>query len=58
MPNSAPPRTGRNRQLALMATMDKEKQLEYSLTVLKRRDAAISRVIDMSGQVALYKFSQ
>lgn len=41
-----------------MATMDKEKQLEYNLAVLKRRDAAISGVIDMSGHVVLYRFSE
>ena len=38
--------------------MDKEKQLEYNLAVLKRRDAAISGVIDMSGHVVLYRFSE
>jgi mRNA-decapping enzyme 1B len=41
-----------------MATMDKEKQLEYNVAVLKRRDAAISGVIDMSGHVVLYRFSE
>ena len=41
-----------------MATMDKEKQLEYNLAVLKRRDAAISGVVDMSGHVVLYRFSE
>ena len=41
-----------------MATLDKEKQLEYNLAVLKRRDAAITGVIDMSGHVVLYRFSE
>ena len=41
-----------------MASLDKEKQLEYNLAVLKRRDAAISGVVDMSGHVVLYRFSE
>ena len=53
-PSSAPTRLSE----AKMATMDKEKQLEYNLAVLKRRDAAISGVIDMSGHVVLYRFSE
>jgi hypothetical protein len=47
-----------SRSAAKMATMDKEKQLEYNLAVLKRRDAAISGVVDMSGHVVLYRFSE
>lgn len=35
--------------------MDKDKQLEYNLAVLKRRDASITKVLDMAGHVVLYQ---
>jgi mRNA-decapping enzyme 1B len=37
---------------------DKTKQLEYNLSVLKRRDAAITRLLDMAGHVVLYQFNE
>jgi len=37
---------------------DKAKQFEYNLTVLKRRDAAITEILDMSGHVVLYQFNE
>ena len=41
-----------------MAAMERSKQLEYNLAVLKRRDASISRVLDMAGHVVLYQFNE
>jgi len=41
-----------------MAELTKEQQLQYNLTILKRRDAAISGVVDMAGHVVIYKFSE
>ncbi len=37
---------------------DKEAQLEYNLGVLKRRDAAITNLVDMAGHVVLYQFNE
>lgn len=37
---------------------DREKQLEYNLSVLKRRDAAIKDVLDMAGHVVMYRFNE
>ena len=45
-------------ELALTATMDKEKLLEIALGLRKWRDAAVSGVIDMSSHVVLYRFSE
>mmetsp|Transcript_38846 Transcript_38846/g.128635 ORF Transcript_38846/g.128635 Transcript_38846/m.128635 type:complete len:372 (+) Transcript_38846:2-1117(+) len=41
-----------------MASIDKDKQLEYNLAVLKRRDAAITEVLKMAGHVVLYQFNE
>jgi hypothetical protein len=41
----------------LMQT-DKAKQLEYNLAVLKRRDADISEVLNMTGHVVLYQYNE
>lgn len=41
-----------------MAELTKEQQLQYNLTILKRRDAAITGVVDMAGHVVIYKFSE
>ena len=41
-----------------MRQLDKPKQLEYNLAVLKRRDANITRVLDMAGHVVLYQFNE
>ena len=38
--------------------LERSKQLEYNLTVLKRRDADIVRVLDMAGHVVLYQFNE
>ena len=38
--------------------LERSKQLEYNLAVLKRRDAAITRVLDMAGHVVLYQFNE
>lgn len=38
--------------------IERSKQLEYNLAVLKRRDAEISRVLDMAGHVVLYQFNE
>lgn len=37
---------------------ERAKQMEYNLAVLRRRDAAISRVLDMAGHVVLYHFDE
>eukprot|EP00325_Prymnesiales_sp_UTEX-LB-985_P025382 CAMPEP_0174736058 /NCGR_PEP_ID=MMETSP1094-20130205/65999_1 /TAXON_ID=156173 /ORGANISM="Chrysochromulina brevifilum, Strain UTEX LB 985" /LENGTH=324 /DNA_ID=CAMNT_0015939107 /DNA_START=122 /DNA_END=1096 /DNA_ORIENTATION=- len=37
---------------------DREKQIEYNLTVLRRRDQAISEIKDMAGHVVLYQFNE
>lgn len=37
---------------------DKAKQFEYNLNVLKRRDSAITEILDMSGHVVLYQFNE
>ena len=37
---------------------DKAAQLEYNLGVLQRRDAAITKVLDMAGHVVLYQFNE
>ena len=41
-----------------MAQLERGKQLEYNLAVLKRRDASITRVLDMAGHVVLYQFNE
>ena len=41
-----------------MASLDKEKQLEYNLAVLKRRDGTIQQVLNMSAHVVLYQFNE
>ena len=41
-----------------MLQTEPSKQLEYNLGVLKRRDAAITRILDMAGHVVLYKFNE
>jgi len=41
-----------------MLQTERSKQLEYNLGVLKRRDAAITRILDMAGHVVLYKFNE
>ena len=38
--------------------LERSKQLEYNLAVLKRRDADISKVLDMAGHVVLYQFNE
>ena len=38
--------------------LERSKQLEYNLAVLKRRDAAITRILDMAGHVVLYQFNE
>ena len=38
--------------------LERSKQLEYNLGVLKRRDADIVRVLDMAGHVVLYQFNE
>ena len=38
--------------------LERSKQLEYNLGVLKRRDADIARVLDMAGHVVLYQFNE
>ena len=42
----------------LAIARERSKQLEYNLAVLKRRDAAIQRVLDMAGHVVLYQFNE
>eukprot|EP00966_Prymnesium_polylepis_P043252 1004312-Prymnesium_polylepis.1 len=37
---------------------ERSKQLEYNLSVLKRRDAAIQDVLDMAGHVVMYRFNE
>ena len=37
---------------------ERSKQLEYNLSVLKRRDAAIKEVLDMAGHVVMYRFNE
>lgn len=37
---------------------DRQHQLEYNLQVLKRRDAAITRIMNMAGHVVLYLFNE
>mmetsp|Transcript_15411 Transcript_15411/g.39710 ORF Transcript_15411/g.39710 Transcript_15411/m.39710 type:complete len:294 (+) Transcript_15411:85-966(+) len=41
-----------------MQAPDREQQLQYNLTVLKRRDGAITKIIDMAGHVVLYQFNE
>ena len=43
---------------AVTMQTDKAQQLEYNLGVLKRRDAAITKIIDMAGHVVLYQFNE
>lgn len=37
---------------------ERSKQLEYNLSVLKRRDGAIKEVLDMAGHVVMYRFNE
>ena len=43
---------------AMSLQLERSKQLEYNLGVLKRRDADIVRVLDMAGHVVLYQFNE
>ena len=60
------PLTGGTRQAArarrlagaMSLQLERSKQLEYNLGVLKRRDADIVRVLDMAGHVVLYQFNE
>ena len=37
---------------------DRSETLKYNLSILKRRDAAISEVLDMAGHVVMYRFNE
>ena len=37
---------------------DRSETLKYNLSVLKRRDSAISQVLDMAGHVVMYRFNE
>ena len=52
-------RSGTRAQAGAMSLqLERSKQLEYNLGVLKRRDADIVRVLDMAGHVVLYQFNE
>ena len=37
---------------------ERSKQLEYNLSVLKKRDAAIKELLDTAGHVVMYRFNE